>query len=525
MNAVATVTAPTPAGVRLGRPALLRAPLLPPLLVAAVNAAVFVAVRPVVGDLQAALARQSAANAGVGLGYWFGWFAGGATPGHYSVLSPFLSALISAPLSGALATVAITPLTYRAVRGTRFPTEATWVATVTAGLNIWSGRIPFSLGCAAGVVCIIGLRERRLLLALAGAVVSVLFSPVTGAFLAMAMLGVFVTEPAYRRLALVGGVITGGALIFVGLYFGTPGPQPYGYISALLVSWFSLLMLAARPARSVRFVLWLTALASPLLAVFPNGMGSNFARMPYICIPAAVMAAGAARRSWVVWTVVPAVVACGQVTIADLLAASRPAASYGYYTTLSQELDRLPDRQNYRLEVVQDVNFHTAPYVLLGHVALAGGYETQEQRALNAVLRSKSLDAMSYKIWLDDNAVGYLAFDKVTADPGPEYTLVKSGHLPYLTEVWEDPTWRVYQVRYATPIVPAPAHLVSATQSALTIRVPCACTVNIRVRYSSFLTASVPGTSLHARVEDDLTGWTRLRTPAPGTYVLKGRPI
>jgi hypothetical protein len=529
MNAVATVSAPTRAGARIRRPRLPRAGLLPPLLLGVVNAAVFLVVRPAVGDLQAALARQNAASNGVGLGYWFQWFSGGATPGHYSVLSPYLSSLIGATLSGALATVALTPLIYRAARGTRFQVEATWAGTLVAGCNIWSGRIPFALGCAAAVVWIIGMRERRLFLALLGAVVSVLFSPVSGAFIAMALLGVFLLERGYRRAAFVVGLAVGATLIFVALYFGTPGPQPYGMQSALLVSLFCSIMLLARPAPSVQFVLWLTILASPVLALVPNGMGSNFSRLPYVCVPAAVLAAARARRWLAMFAVLPAIVASGQVTSADLVLAAQPAASSGYYRTLVRELDQLPDLSNYRLEVVQNRVFHTAAYVLLDHVALASGWETQEQRELNVVLQSRNLHPATYKIWLDNNAVGYVAFDKRTPDKGEEYKLVKSGRLRYLTRVWSDRTWTLYRVNSATPIVPAPARLVAATQSALTIRIPCACTVNLRVRYSKFLTATNAGTGPAAAgqavVENDLTGWTRLRTTAPGTYILKGRPI
>ena len=52
-------------------------------------------------------------------------------------------------------------------------------------------------------------------------------------------------------------------------------------------------MLLARPAAVVRLTLVATAVISPLLLTFPNGMGSNLVRLPWICLPCAVVATAA----------------------------------------------------------------------------------------------------------------------------------------------------------------------------------------------------------------------------------------
>ena len=83
-------------------------------MLAAAVARRFCVARPDVGDLQAALARESAARHGVGLTYWFKWFGGGSTPGNYSVITPTLSAWFGTVLVGVVATVAMTPLAWRA---------------------------------------------------------------------------------------------------------------------------------------------------------------------------------------------------------------------------------------------------------------------------------------------------------------------------------------------------------------------------------------------------------------------------
>ena len=120
-------------------------------------------------------------------------------------------------------------------------------------------------------------------------------------------------------------------------------------------------------------MLWCTGFAAVLLALFPNGMGSNFERLPWICLPAAVgghrvggpqVAArgGAARagdgrerrRRWISST------------------PTQPAASAAYYAPLITQLNGVSGPSNYRLEVVQNPRIHTAAYALLGHAALAG---------------------------------------------------------------------------------------------------------------------------------------------------------
>jgi len=499
-----------------------------PVAAAVASAVGFLLVQPDVGDLQAALARAFAARHGVGLGYWFQWFGGGATPGNYSVITPTLSGWIGAPLLGALATVAISVLAAFAVRGTSHPAAAAWTTAVVAGLNLWSGRVPFALGTAAAIGAYVALRQRQLLIVWALAVVAGLASPVTGAFLAFVLGGVFLVEPEHRRRVLPVIAVAFLTLVGVAIFFGSPGPQPYSIWTALYSGASALFMLLARPSRSVRICLWLTFVGALAFAIVPTGMGSNWNRMPWIWLPPAVVATAAVPwRRWLI-AVLPAVIMGAYLTTADLIRSTDPAAKASYYNSLVTQLDHRHDLANVRLEVVQDQSIHTAAFALIGHAALASGYETQEQTKLNAVLADPKLDATSFKLWLDNNAVGYVAFNKQAPDDGPEYKLVAAGNLPYLHQVSSDGKWVLYRVSYPTTIVPAPQQLVSARQAALTIKVPCACSFNVRVRYSNFLQLQVKGGERHGTVADDGSGWATLTTPAPGTYVLSGsvtRPL
>ena len=239
-------------------------------------------------DLQAALARQSAASNGVGLTYWFQWFGGGTAPGNYSVVTPWLSAAVGAALLGAIGTVAVSALAPVALAGTRFASTGAWMATIAAGLNLWSGRIPFALGPARpGVLVLIAVRRHQWPGALLAAVGTAFCSPVCGALLAFGLIGTVVFDRSHRRLA-------AGHRCYVrrdtacssARISARRGPQPFSLrdcITAAATAGRD--GCSPRPPRAVRLVLLATVVVSVALALVPNGMGSNFVRFPYVCLP------------------------------------------------------------------------------------------------------------------------------------------------------------------------------------------------------------------------------------------------
>jgi hypothetical protein len=173
---------------------------------------------------------------------------------------------------------------------------------------------------------------------------------------------------------------------------------------------------------------------------------------------------------------------------------------------------------------VVSLGAHAAYDALLGHAMLARGWETQEDNALNPTLKNrKTLDATSYKIWLDNNSVGYVAFPRSKAEPTyPEYQLVAGG-LPYLHEVWRSDDWALYRVSAAVPIVTSPQSVVAYTQATLTIRSGCACAFTVRIHYSKYLKATpAPGATGKAQVTADHYGFTTVQVSTPGDYVLHG---
>jgi hypothetical protein len=492
-----------------------------PAMVAALNAVAFMLVRPDVNDLWAARARASAVQHGVGLTYWFSWFAGGSTPGNYSVITPYVSAFTTAELLGALSAVAIPLLCAVLVRGTVHPVAAASVAAYCAGVNLWSGRVPFLFGAAFALGALIALRHKKVLLTILLSVLSILASPVTGAFTAMGLSGLFLSDRGYRRISLITIVTIGLALGIVGVAFGAPGPEPFSAALKVEVVSSLLLLQLARPAIWLRSTIWLSIIATFALAAVPNGMGSNFSRIVWYCLPVAVVALSKFRLWIVSLIILPLVVAGTNQTVQDLHNAGRPISQVSYYKPLAAQLDTISGLDNYRVEVVNH-GAHAAYDALLNHAVLARGWETQEDLTLNGSLQQNNLDDVTYKVWLDNNAVGYVALPSTAVLQYPEYKLLRKSIPSYLKLVWQTDDWQLFRVQDATRIVPSPATLVSVDQSQLTMSVPCACTVNVRVRWSKFLHASDKTTKARAHVTNDGSGWTNVIAPAPGTYVLSG---
>ncbi|SHG30312.1 hypothetical protein SAMN05443575_1966 [Jatrophihabitans endophyticus] len=506
-----------------------------PTVVTALNAVAFFLVRPDVNDLWAARARAAAVHDGVGLTYWFGWFGGGSTPGTYSVVTPPLAALVGTELLCALAAVAVAAIGTLAVRRTRYPLAGAWAVACAAVANLWSGRVPFLLGAALAIGAVIALRRRNRSLTVALTLASMLASPVSGAFLVIGLSGTFLTTRtrAWRPIIAWAVGATLVALVAVAVVFGTPGPEPFSAWLALELLVLLALLWSATPPDHVRTTILWSAAAIVVLWAVPNGMGSNFARFVWFCLPVVVLATTRRPVRIAALLVAPALIAGASGTVADLRNSARPVSSVEYYRPLADRLDQIGDLSNYRVEVVNH-GAHAGYDALLDHAMLARGWETQQDSALNQSLKQDPLAPITYKLWLDNNAVGYVALPAASVGPYPEYDLVRSRTPRYLRLVWRSPDWKLYRVGNPTPIVGAPARIVRHTQSTMSVSVPCACRIAVRVRYSKFLQASlVPATGsgrrpttsrpeVVARIGDDGSDWTTMTTPRAGTYELSG---
>jgi hypothetical protein len=495
-----------------------------PLLFAVLNATAFLILRPGVSDLWAARARADASAHGVGLTYWFSWFSGASAPGSYSVLTPYLSRLLSAELVVALSAVATVAVCSVLLRTTNHPLAATYVASVATCINMWQGRVPFVFGCAAAAAALLALRGRRWVVGSALGFLSLLGSPVSAAFLAIALVAMWVTETLPRRSLLLplASLAVGSALIVV--IFGNPGPEPMTVGLVAGMSGLIIAFLFARPAKAVRIALYVSIVAVLAMSVVPNGMGSNFARFVWFCLPVAVVALTPGRRAYLA-AIAAVAVGVGSVGLYfDLRDASQPSSSVDFYKPLNAELDRLPHLADYRLEVVDD-GTHTASYALLDHAILARGFETQTDLLYNKDIRTQNaLAASVYRHWLDLNAVGYVAANLRPPKATAESDLILASRPAYLTPVWHNDDWVVFRVANPTPIVALPATLISIDQAKMTVNIPCVCAVEVRTRWSALLTVTQEDqTPSNVTVTKSPDGYAVLTTTEPGHYVLQGR--
>ncbi len=468
------------------------------------DAVLFFFMRPDVNDLWAARARASAVQNGVGLTYWFSWFAGGSTPGSYSVVTPWLSAIIGTELVLALSAGILPILIARLVRGTEHPIAATLVGLVVVAANLWSGRVPFLFSAVFGVAALLAFRQHKMVLTAAAMLVSVVASPTVAAFIALGMAGVFLSVPERRKQATFVIAVTGTAMLVVAIIFSSPGPEPFGHSLRVQLICSLLLAQLARPAIWVRTTLWLTVLAVIAVSSVDNAMGSNLARIVWFCLPVAVVATSKFNSFLALLIVTPLLAGGWNMTYIDLRNAIKPVSSTAYYTPLTAELDKLPDLTSRRLEVV-DHGAHAAYDALLDHATLARGWETQEDIALNSQLLTRRLNPITYKTWLDNNAVGYVALPAATVAHYGEYDLVDLSTPDYLSLIWSNDDWRLYRVAASKPIVAPPAQIVRTSQSEMVIDVPCACTINVRVHFSKYLNAIAPAGG-SAQVTDDGSG-------------------
>ena len=351
--------------------------------------------------------------------------------------------------------------------------------------------------------------------------VAALLSPVSGVFFILGLAGTIVRDRGRRGTSMLAMASAAFVLITIGAYFGVPGPEGFPIDEGALVEMTLIALLLARPAAPIKNVLVMSIVLCPALVLIPNGMGSNFERFTWICLPVAV-AATARAKIQIVATVTAIALGCTVAqTMFDLRVAANPISQVSYYRPLTAELDRLRGLTNYRVEVVPD-GTHVAAFALLNHCLLARGYETQTDNSLNEVVNSPTLDVTSFRSWLDNNSVGIVAIDNTTLKTSPEYHLIRTAKPSYLNLFWSTPHWKMYRVAAPRPIASWPGRVVAAGQASMTIRSYQSGTIPVRIRWSHFLRVSGPPDTGHAVLYADGKGWTKLTTYKPGAYIITG---
>ena len=511
---------------------------LPPAwTITAALALVYLILAPSSPDLAAASYRSNLFSQH-GFLLWDNSWYGGHHLLAYSLLAPPLGALIGTRLLAALSMTLATAL-FAALLDGLFPARAVRVAAAWFGLGaaigLLSSRVPFDLGLAIAIAALLAARRRRPWLALVLALLSAVASPVAGAFLALAFLAWCLAGPARAwPAALTLAALAPIALLTV--VFPEGGSQPF-VASAFYPALVGVLLIAALiPAeqRALRIGALLYAgalIGSYVLATAVGGnadrLGSLVAGPVAACVllgSSRAVGPGNARRARVLLVLAPFLLYWqANAPVADFAAAaSDPAVKASYYAPLLAELRTLGvgyGARPVRIEAVPTVDHWEARWIA-PHAMLARGWERQLDRYRNGLFYydPAALDSAGYQAWLRRSAVDYIALGDAPLDYSAhaEASLLRSGQLDYLHEIWRSQHWRLFAVLNPQPLADAPAKLEALGIDSLRMSVPRAGVYTVRVRFTPYWALS-SGSGCVARGSED---WTNIQAHRAGSLQL-----
>lgn len=461
----------------------------------------------------------------------FHWYGGHATP-TYSLVVPPLVALLGPFLVGATASV-IASTTFARLISSRWrsgwATIAVMVFALSSTVNVVVGRIPFAVGLALALGAVAWWSGGHRWPAIALAALTPLASPVAGTFLGIAATARLIDAAPWRRWNRECSTALGVAfaavlpIVVLSVAYRSEGWFPFRGDQALLCVLMTLLLAVLTDVRAIRIGALLAAATSVVVFAVPNPLGGNYLRLTqFVVIPLGLVAFGAAARSRPLAFKALAVGAVAwslQVGVASALAWQGDASVHAdYHHPLVDEVrHRNADgRPIGRLEVPFTEN-HWETYFVASEVPFARGWERQLDLERNAVLYDDDLTVETYRAWLDDNAVRWVAIPDVDLDEGgsPEAEVIRSGAADaWLQHVWSDENWVLYEVLGYQPIVDPPAVLVAERADSLVVSTPRR--ARVTVRYTAVDGVDIaPDGCVH-----DENGWLRLTLPEAGTYTV-----
>ncbi len=446
------------------------------------------------------------------------WFGGHHLPG-YSLLSPALGALLGPRIAGALAVLCSVVL-FSVLAGRHAERHARpaslWFAVAAAG-DLYIGRLSFALGVSFGLAALTAWSFGRARTSYAMAALTSAASPVAGLFLAMVAVG------AIPRLGRRHGIAIGASALTVAVFmagaFPEGGAQPYdraAAIAALVVCSLVTLGIEARFV-SVRRTALLYLLAIALAYLLPTPMGSNVARFgvlfagPVLLCTARddrrllLAAAFAGLIAWTLWAPVSEVV---KATGSD-------ATSSAYFRPLEQFLASAGAERG-RVEVIPTSTRWESVY-LARRFWLARGWETQLDRRHNGLFYGRQLDPETYRAWLHDNGVRFVALANTPLERwGTNEARLVASRPAWLPLVWRTAQWRVFAVRDPASLISGPMRLTALRSDGFSVYASRPGDAVLRVHFTPFWSSSGPGCVSAAR-----GGWTAIHARTQGTIEVR----
>lgn len=492
-----------------------------PALVAAILGAIYLIAEPLSAD-HAAQAFRSGLFEDEGLGAWNNlWFGGHHTPG-YSVLFPFLASLVGPRMVAVLAVVAAAVL-FAGIAyhqwGDRARLGVIWFAA-GASISLFSGRLSFALGITIALAAVFASQRGWRPAAIALAILCPLASPVAALFLACGAVAHSISERTRSGLELaVAGL---GAAVLLTWAFPEGGTEPFVYSSFQPAILIAIAVFLAIPKEEKLLRYGVAAYAAALAGAFliDSPMGGNATRMGALFLGPA-LAFGLWRRQKLLLVVLAPLLLYWQWSpvVRDLETVyAQPSVSSDYYKPVRDFLraDMQRTGERYRVEVVPVKHHWESAHIPKG-IYIARGWERQLDRKLNALFydnEDEPLTADSYRHWLDNLAVGYVAVPHSALDYAgeAEARLLASG-LDYLKIAFENQDWTVYRVIEPAPLAVGAGRLVKLKPQGFIVHAGAAGSIHVRVRWTPYWSIDEGVGCL----QESPNGFTRVTVPDAGT--------
>ncbi len=475
------------------------------------------------GDLTAQWAWADFAARHPGSAVDFAWY-GGMHPASYSLLAPYLMALLGVPAVAVAATTLSSALLAQLLVRSRVrrPLPVALWGAFSLCCNVAAGRVTFALGLMFGLAAVVAAGTdraapwRRVAAGAVLALLATLGSPVAGLFVEVAAAALLLTGRRRTGWALAVPpplVVLGTALLFP---FNGVDPIEISTVLICVGCAVAVAVFSPRPWRAVRAGTAVYALGAVLTWVFSTPIGGNVQRLALLFASVALLAAlcsGLARSR----RRTAALLACFTATAYWVVGANVvgiPAPSGARHgTALVAELHQLHAERS-RLEAVPMRN-HWEAWGLVPAAQLARGWNRQADIERNPLFYDGTLTEASYHDWLRRWAVGYVVLPVSATDiAGKEEAALVSGGPSWLQEVWRDDNWRLFRFTDALPLAEPSSTVEQADATGLTLTVAAAGPVLLRVPWSPWLSSHGPAGACLTRDGD----WTRLTATAPGEY-------
>lgn len=453
------------------------------------------------------------------------WYGGHYIPA-YGLIVPWLASFTGLAALAIVSTLGSVVVFERLLIDARLPHPVTGTVAFAFMMliNMYEGRIPFGLGVLFGLLAVACARREKWGLTAAATLLTVLASPVAGAFMALAFGAWAATKSPGARLLIVKtpqfrvSVLALLATTAMSVAFPEGGRFPYNLpdvliavAAAALVGW-----LLPDSLSAIRWGFLLAGMVSLPLFLIPNPFGGNLARLAVIGAP---LLCAMPRRHALVHAAI-CLTLLGQqakplLRLPD--AVEDPSAKVSYYQPLMDQL-RARTTGPVRVEIPATESHWEAAYVAK-EFPLARGWERQLDLRYNALLYQPDMTASQYRHWLVENGVSYVAIPDATLETEAVHEAEVAQGASYLREAWSNEHWQLYEVVDSPDLVSGSARVVAMAGDVVRLDVFSTAPVILKMRYASHLMVARGQGCL----SESAAGWTRLQPHKIGRITLRMR--